>query len=210
MDFRWLIICPQLPATPSRPRVMIWRRLHTIGSLGFVNGLWLLPYSPQAEKHAQELQANVESQGGASKVFLANSLNDSTQQSILESMHKECIDEYQELQEECNNFLTELEKETQSHNFSYAEYEENEQDLKKLEHWFVEIQKRDFFETDSTAKFKQLLMRCHEVLQTFANAIYYNESKNKAGKFNLSSSSQGRSENNKKIRRKHEYNQETE
>ncbi len=100
-------------------------------------------------------------------------------------MHKERIGEYQELQEKCNNFLVELEKETENHNFSYDEYKENEQDLKKLEHWFVVIQKRDFFETEIATEPKQLLTCCHEELQNFANAVYNNEGINKPGKSKL-------------------------
>ncbi len=27
MEYQWLLFCPQLPATPSSPRVMVWRKM---------------------------------------------------------------------------------------------------------------------------------------------------------------------------------------
>ncbi len=52
--------------------------------------------------------------------------------------------EYFELQEQCQDFLAEIEKETKRQNFSFAEYEENEQDLAKLETWYEKVKQRDF------------------------------------------------------------------
>lgn len=180
-DYHWLLFCPQLPATPSSPRVMIWRRMHSAGSLGLDNGLWVLPYSPQAEKFMQEMQAYVESQGGSSKTFLANALDEATQQSILEGFRKERAEEYSELQEQCDDFLAELEKETQRSNFSFAEYEENEQDLTKLENWLTRIQQRDFAAGEMADKSVQRLEACRQALQKFAVAVFDNEGANTAG-----------------------------
>ncbi len=44
MQYKWLLFCPQLPATPSSPRVMVWRRMRSAGSVGLDNGLWILPF----------------------------------------------------------------------------------------------------------------------------------------------------------------------
>ena len=181
MDYQWLLFCPQLPANPSSPRVMVWRRMHSIGSLGLDNGLWVLPDSPQAEKFMKEMQVYVESQGGSSKIFIANALDDITQKSILEGFHKERSEEYGELQEQCNDFLIELEKETKRRNFSYAEYEENEQDLNKLENWFSQIQKREFNMAEMSAESAPKLGKCRQALQNFAIAVFDQAGKNEAG-----------------------------
>ena len=70
MAFQWLLFCPQLPATPSSPRVMVWRRMRSAGSLGLDNGLWILPYNDGAEKFVQEMKAYVESRGASARPSL--------------------------------------------------------------------------------------------------------------------------------------------
>jgi DNA repair ATPase RecN len=121
------------------------------------------------------MQAYAENQGGSSKTFLANALDDATQRSILDGFHKEREQEYFELQEQCDDLLAELEKETQRRNFSFAEYEENEQDLEKLENWFKRIQQRDFSDGEMANQSAQRLEECRQALQTFANAVFDNE-----------------------------------
>ena len=175
MEYKWILFCPQLPATPSSPRVTIWRKMRSVGSLGLDNGLWLLPYSEASIKIVQEMKIYVSSQGGASKTFLSNTLDSETETEILGRFLQDRAEEYAELKEQCADFLAEIEKETKRQNFSFAEFEENEQDLNKLETWFAKVQQRDFIGGDQAKEALEWLEKCRGTLQEFAMEVYAHE-----------------------------------
>jgi len=175
MEYKWLLFCPQLPAIPSSPRVMVWRRMRSAGSVGLNNGLWILPYNDGAEKFVQEMKAYVESQGGSSKIFLANAIDDVNEADILERFRQDRAEEYAELQEQCLDFLAEIDKEIKRQNFSFAEYEENEQDLDKLITWFEKVKQRDFIGGAQAQEAAVWLEKCQKALNAFATEVFNHE-----------------------------------
>jgi len=181
MKPKWLLFCPQSPATPSSPRVMVWRRMHSAGSLGLDNGLWVLPYSENNIKFLQEIADYLKTQGGTSKVFQADTLDEKTEAEILEGFRKDRAQEYYELKEQNLFFLSEIEKEIKGKNFSFAEYEENEQNLVKLEVWYEKIKARDFLGGDQATDAVEWLEKCRQALQQFASEVSSHEGFNSPG-----------------------------
>jgi hypothetical protein len=170
-----LMFLSQLPASPSSLRVMIWRRMKAAGAIGLQNGVWILPRSPEHERFLQELLSYVEGQGATSQVFIVQPHSEPVQQDILRRFQAERDQEYDEFLEQCGEFVAELEKESLNQKFTFAELEENEQNLHRLRKWMDKIQKRDFIKTGKSQDAIVTFQDCSQRLQDFIRQVYMQE-----------------------------------
>lgn len=168
----WLLFNSQLPASPSSPRVMVWRRMRAAGAVSLQNGVWILPYSQERAAQAQELLAYVKEQGGSSQVFVVNSLTEEVEVDVLGQFETERQEEYAEFLEHCREFLAELERETREEKFTYGELEESEANFDRLQKWLPKIQARDFMGHELAETAVIQLQACQQALETFTQAIF--------------------------------------
>jgi hypothetical protein len=174
-DTPWLIFFPQTPATPSSLRVLVWRRLQQAGAINLQGGAWMLPHTNEQERVLLTLLTEMEQQGGSGFFLEARAPNEVIQAGLIDRFQGERAKEYQEFDERCQQFLEEVEKETLAHKFSFAELEENEQDLLKLTRWLRKIQQRDFFPGSGSQEAVARLVQCRQALQAFTFSVYKQE-----------------------------------
>lgn len=168
----WLVFLPQTPATPSSLRVLVWRRLQQAGALNAGAGTWMLPDTAKYRQMLQQLLEELEQQSGSGFLLKAAAFDEAMQARLIEQFQLECAQNYQEFNGRCQDFLAEIEKETAARKFTFAELEENEQDLLKLTRWLRKIQLRDFFPSAPGREAEETLVRCRQALRLFTTAVY--------------------------------------
>lgn len=171
----WLLFTSQLPASPSSLRVMVWRRMKAAGAVSLQNGVWVLPHTKEQERVVQELLGHLEEQGAEGQSFAATALSEKVEKDLLRLFRGQRDEEYTELIERCEGLLAELAKETKKKKFTFAELEENEDDLQKLESWLKRIKVRDLVGGERAAEATRSLEACRKALQAFADRVYSQE-----------------------------------
>ena len=81
-------------------------------------------------------------------------------------------DEYSEILDRCRDFHAELEREREAGKFTFAELEENEEDLAKLEAWFGKVRARDRFGAPLVEEAEREVGACREDLEDFARSVF--------------------------------------
>jgi hypothetical protein len=168
----WLLFLPQLPASPSTLRVTVWRRMRAAGAFGLQNNVWVLPFTPENEQFVESQMAYIKEQGAASYTFEVTSLNPTVEKAILAGFRSQRDEEYAEFCERCDALLTELERETTGEKFTFAELEETETDLHKLEAWLGKITGRDFVQGSLKERASEKLEQCQQAYKGFATKVY--------------------------------------
>ncbi len=81
-------------------------------------------------------------------------------------------DEYEEIVDRAKDFLVQVAKEHASDHFTFAELEENEVDLVKLQNWCSKVQARDVFKSPGRREAEEALAACAASLEEYANQVY--------------------------------------
>jgi hypothetical protein len=168
----WLIFLSQLPSNPSSLRVAVWRKMRAAGALGLQNGTWIFPQNNENEAFLLELLELVQSQGASGQIFRMQPLNEAIEADLLARFQSDREQEYTELIEGCSEFLAENEKESAKQKFTFAELEEAEDDLAKLEAWQAKINKRDFTQSQHAVEAASLLVECRAAYERFSQSVY--------------------------------------
>lgn len=166
----WLVLVYKLPSEPSRYRTGIWRKLKAAGAIYLQNGVVALPAGKGSERVMHSLAHEIREVGGTAYLFGSHLLGDEA--GVVSEFNAARDDEYREVLGRCRDFHAELDKERQQGKFTYAELEENEEDLEKLSAWLGKIVARDHFGAELGAEAEAAVAACREDLDAFAREVY--------------------------------------
>lgn len=166
----WLMLVYRVPGEPTRLRATVWRRLKAAGAVYLANSVAVLPESAAAERALRKLRAEIEGMGGTGQLLRAEAL--AGQDEVVAAFNGARDAEYQEVLSRCSDFQAEIDKETGAGKFTYAELEENEEDLAKLRRWLDKIRARDTLGAPLGEETVAGVENCARALDAFAERVY--------------------------------------
>lgn len=166
----WLLLVYKVPVEPARARAMIWRRLKALGAVYLQDGVAALPASSPAERALRALQKEVANFAGTGYLMSCTVIAGHAQ--AVAAYNRARDEEYAEIVSRCRDFEAEIERETSARHLSYAELEENDEDLAKLKRWLEKVQARDVLGAGQGPRTAEAVARCEAALESFAAAVY--------------------------------------
>jgi hypothetical protein len=169
----WLLLIYRVPPEPTRLRSTVWRRIKSLGAIYLQNSVAALPASPANERSLRKLRREILDMSGTAILLSAAALAGDAE--VRAAFLAARNDEYEEIVDKCEDFLRQVQKEYDENHFTYAELEENEEDLVKLKNWFAKIVERDAFGANGRPATERALESCEQSLEAYAARVYAEE-----------------------------------
>ena len=173
----WLLLIYRVPSEPTRLRSTVWRRLKSLGAIYLQNSAAALPASVTAERALRKLRSEILDMSGTAALLSCTVL--AGEQEVRAAFQAARDDEYEEIVDKCQDFLSQLKKEYAENHFTYAELEENEVDLVKLKNWLERIRQRDVFGAAGLEPTQKWIAECEEALEAYAARVYAEEAESR-------------------------------
>ncbi|MGE8588433.1 Chromate resistance protein ChrB [Alcaligenes sp. WGS1538] len=171
-SLKWLLLTYKVPAEPSSKRLALWRRLKSLGAVYLQNGVCLLPKTDEHVRRLKVLENDIANMEGECVLLETIALDHQQEEKVIARFKADRDDQYRELLGRCQGFEAEIAKEISIQKFTYAELDEEETDLKKLENWYEKIRKLDFYDAPLAAAAQERLRDCKALLDHYAQLVY--------------------------------------
>jgi Protein ChrB, N-terminal len=171
-DIVWLLLTYKVPPEPAARRIAIWRRLKGMGAVYLQNGVCLLPKTDDHVRRLKMLENDIAEAKGESVILETVALDRAQKDKVIARFKSDRDDAYEEFIDKCDDFEREVAKEVEAQHFTYAELEENDVDLKKLQGWLAKIRQLDFYGAARSAEAETRLKGCVAVLDDYARRVF--------------------------------------
>lgn len=171
----WLIIIYRVPSTPSTARVTIWKRVKELGAFLLQQSVYILPNLQNTREAVNALKEQIQHVGGECKILEIASLGDEQEKEVITGFNNNREEEFIEVIKACDELLHEIDEESKTEDFHYADLEENEKHLQRVKELLENVIKRDYFGCLSKDKALKLLIECEEKFGAFSHEVYSRE-----------------------------------
>lgn len=104
----WIALCYSVPASPSKARVFVWRRLRALGAQTIRPGLAALPHKEEAVERLSELAGKIREIGGESLLLQMDLVDQEESERFRARFADACQRELRETIEEFTPLLQEI------------------------------------------------------------------------------------------------------
>lgn len=175
----WLLLTYKVPPEPAAKRIALWRKLKAMGAVYLQNGVCLLPRSDDHIRRLKIIENDIDAMGGDAVLLETVGLDRGQEEKVIARFTQDRDETYREFLGKCADFEAELARETDQEHFTYAELEENDVDLKKLQDWLEKIRKLDFYGGALANEAAQRLKGCETLLDAYARRVFDAHDENK-------------------------------
>jgi hypothetical protein len=175
----WLLLIYKVPPEPAARRIALWRKLKSMGAVYLQNGVCLLPKTDDHLRRLKVVENEVGGIGGDAILLETVGLDRMQEEKVIARFAAERDEAYREFIDKCADFEAEIDRETKAEHFTYAELEENDEDLEKLKGWLAKIRKLDFHEAPLSAEAGRCLDRCAVLLEAYARRVFDAQAENR-------------------------------
>lgn len=172
MQIPWLLFTYKVPADPAAGRVALWRRLKGMGAVYLQSGVCLLPKTDDHVRRLKMLENEAASLGGEAVILETVAFDPAQEAKVLDRFRADRDDQYREFIGKCEAFAAEIAKEFAKEKFTYAELEEEDAELRKLQGWIEKIRKLDFYEAPLGPAAAERLVHCETELARYAERVF--------------------------------------
>lgn len=171
-EISWLLLTYKMPAEPAAKRIAVWRRLKGMGAVYLQSGVCLLPRTDDHSRRLKMLENDIAQSKGECVLLQTVALDVGQEEKVIGRFKADRDEAYEEFLDKCDDFEREVRKEVEARHFTYAELEENDVDLKKLQGWLAKIQKLDFYGAARAGEAQERLKGCEAVLDDYAQQVF--------------------------------------
>lgn len=175
----WLLLTYKVPPDPAAKRVALWRKLKGMGAVYLQNGVCLLPKTDEHVRRLKMMENDIATMGGDAVILETVALDRMQEDKVIVRFQADRDEQYREFLGRCAEFEVEIAKEIAIEKFTYAELEEEDADLKKLQSWFEKICKLDFYGAPLAAEAEARLRGCETLLDGYAQRVFDAQQENR-------------------------------
>lgn len=169
----WILILYDIPSEPSKLKVRVWREFKKLGALYPQMSLCILPNNQEKIEKIEKVSQIILSGGRFIKIT-ATELDKKEHDKISDMYRKERDKQYDEIVEECEEFIEETDLNIRNKKFTQEEVEEMEEVLDGLYRWFGKALSLDWIdESPKILELRELLKKCQESMDHFAELSFH-------------------------------------
>lgn len=175
----WLLLTYKVPPEPAKKRIALWRKIKSLGAVYLQNGVCLLPKTDEHQRRLKMIANEISAMDGEAVVLETVGIDRVQEEKLIARFNADRDEAYREFLERCAGFEAEIARETAAHKFTYAELEENDEDLKKLRSWLEKIRKLDFHAASCGREAGERLAQCEALLDAYARQVFEEQDENR-------------------------------